>query len=119
MNWIGMVQAGFYIFTGVWPFVSLRTFLAVTGPKTDIWLVKTVAALIVVLGAALMIGSMGPETQLVTVSLGLLSPLALAAVDIYYVLRGTISKIYLADAAVEVAFLLYWIWFALSALDFR
>src|SRR5687767_6396396 len=46
-------QAGYYILTGLWPFVSRRTFEAVTGRKQDFWLVQTVGALVGVTGAAL------------------------------------------------------------------
>jgi hypothetical protein len=34
--------------TGLWPLVSIGTFQQVTGPKTDLWLVKTVGVLIAV-----------------------------------------------------------------------
>src|SRR5215213_7149555 len=39
---LARLQAIFYIVSGVWPFVSIRSFEAVTGPKVDRWLVKTV-----------------------------------------------------------------------------
>src|SRR5215207_8935539 len=63
------LQAIFYIVTGVWPFVSMRSFEAVTGPKVDRWLVKTVGALVAVIGCALAFGSrrqqLAPELVLV------------------------------------------------------
>ena len=38
---------GVYFFlTGVWPVVHLPSFIAVTGPKRDLWLVRTVGLLI-------------------------------------------------------------------------
>jgi hypothetical protein len=40
-QWIMVGQDPFYFGSGVWPLLSMRTF--VTGPKTDKWLVKTVA----------------------------------------------------------------------------
>lgn len=90
--------------TALWPFLSLRTFIAVTGPKTNIWLVKTVGSLLVVIGIALMVGSKGEQNNATTICLGLFSALALALIDIYYALQNVISKIYLGDAAVELIF---------------
>src|ERR671917_123242 len=46
-------QGVFYVATGLWPIVSLRTFEAVTGPKADGWLVKTAGVLITAIGAGL------------------------------------------------------------------
>ena len=40
-----MAQGGYYVATGVLPFVSRRAFEALTGPKREWWLVQTVGAL--------------------------------------------------------------------------
>ena len=109
MNGIGIVQGVYYLVTALWPFFSLHTFIAVTGPKTDIWLVKTVGALLVVIGIGLMVGSKGEQNNATTICLGLFSALALALIDIYYALRNVISKIYLGDAVVELIFVFLWI----------
>jgi hypothetical protein len=50
-------------------------------------------------------GSFHPEVAVLAAG----SALALAAVDVVYVSRGVIAKIYLADAAVEVALALPWL----------
>lgn len=55
---LAIAQGLFYLVTGVWPIVSINTFLKVTGPKTDLWLVKTVGAVIAVIGAALLFGGL-------------------------------------------------------------
>jgi hypothetical protein len=59
--------------TALWPFVSLRTFTIVTGPKTDVWLVKTVGALLVVIGIALIVGSKSEQIKADTMCLGAFS----------------------------------------------
>mgnify|MGYP003293179536 CR=1 FL=1 len=46
-----LAQGGFYVLSGVWPLVSMRTFELVTGPKTDDWLVRMVGLLAAVIGA--------------------------------------------------------------------
>jgi hypothetical protein len=103
---LARLQAIFYIVTGVWPFVSIRSFEAVTGPKVDRWLVKTVA----VIGAALALASrrrqLAPE--IVVVAAG--SAAALAAIDTIYVARRRISPVYLLDAIAESALVAGWVW---------
>jgi hypothetical protein len=48
-----LAQGAYYLLTGVWPLVSIGSFQRVTGPKTDLWLVKTVGLLISVIGGVL------------------------------------------------------------------
>src|SRR4051812_37393809 len=44
--WLSAAQAVYFSVTGVWPIVHIHSFMAVTGPKRDLWLVRTVGALI-------------------------------------------------------------------------
>jgi hypothetical protein len=81
----------------------------VTGPKTDLWLVKTVAALLSAVGIALIVASVGKQSQPGTICLGLLCALALTLIDIYYVVAKVIRKIYLADGILELIFIALWI----------
>jgi hypothetical protein len=101
-------QGLFYVATGLWPLVDIGSFQRVTGPKTDLWLVKTVGVLVTVIGGTLLAaasrGSRAPEVAL----LGAGSALALAGIDTVYATKGRISPIYLADAAVEVAIAAGW-----------
>ena len=98
-------QGLYYVLTGVWPLISLRTFEAVTGPKTDDWLVQTVGVLAAVIGAALLVGSKREPPHLETLTLSVLSAVGFIAVDVVFVLRGTISSIYLVDAAAQAVLL--------------
>ena len=100
-----LAQAAYYVTTGIWPFASLRTFLRVTGRKTDIWLVRMVGALAAVNGAMLALLIARRRECAEGATLAVLSALAFGAVETSYALRGTIGRIYLADAAVEAAFL--------------
>ncbi len=105
---LARLQAIFYITTGVWPFVSMRSFEAVTGPKVDRWLVKTVGALVAVIGCALALASrrrqLAPEIVLVAAG----SAAALATIDTVYVARRRISPVYLLDAVAEIALVAGW-----------
>lgn len=106
---VALAQSLYYIPTGIWPLVSIDTFQRVTGPKTDLWLVKTVGLMITVVGAALtMAGTrrrMSPEIPL----LGIGSAAALTAIDVVYVAKRRISPIYLLDALGELILIGGWI----------
>jgi hypothetical protein len=97
------VQGGYYVVTGVAPFVSRRAFEAVTGTKTEWWLVQTVGAIVTAVGATLLFGA---RSERVTPELRLLAAgcaASLAAIDIVYVARRRIAPTYLLDAAAQLA----------------
>lgn len=106
---LALVQGGFYAATGLWALVDLGSFMAVTGPKTDHWLVKTVGILVTVIGAVLLLAWRSRRVTPEVVLLAVGSALSLAAIDIVYVANRTISPIYLLDAAAEVALAVAWI----------
>lgn len=101
-------QALYYAATGIWPLVSINTFQMVTGPKTDLWLVKTVGVLITVIGGVLgMAGArrrMSPEIEVLAVG----SAVALTAIDVVYVAKRRIAPIYLLDALAELVLIAGW-----------
>jgi hypothetical protein len=105
---IAELQGGYYLTTGIWPLVSMRSFEAITGPKVDKWLVKTVGVLVSIIGATLWVGAtrrqIAPELKLLAAG----SAAGLTAIDVVYVAKGQISPIYLLDAALEAAIVGYW-----------
>jgi hypothetical protein len=107
--WLAAIHAVYYGITGLWPLVHMPSFLAVTGPKTDLWLVRTVGVLILAITCPLALaawrGAVVPEVFALAVA----SCIGFAAIDIVYVARGTIRKIYLADAAGEILLLGAWL----------
>jgi hypothetical protein len=98
----------YWVLSGIWPILHIRSFEAVTGPKADKWLVKTVAALITVIGAGLVEGARNNRVtpELETIAVG--SALSLSAIDVVYVSKGRISKIYLLDAVAHTALAIAW-----------
>lgn len=98
----------YWVVSGLWPILHIRSFEAVTGPKADKWLVKTVAALITVVGAGLVQGARNKRvtSELETIAVG--SALSLTAIDIIYVAKRRISPIYLLDAVVHSAVAIAW-----------
>jgi hypothetical protein len=90
----------------------MRSFIAIPGPKTDLWLVETVRVLVAAIGLGLLLSALRgePTTELPVVAV--VSAIELAAVDVIYSTRGVIAKIYLADAAVEALFVAGWALYA-------
>ncbi|GAA3706640.1 hypothetical protein GCM10022377_20520 [Zhihengliuella alba] len=99
----------FDLAAGLWPLVHYRSFVAVTGPKADRWLVQTVAGFSVAVGYALLRSTPSDEGRRTARRLGIGSALAYGLVDLYYGSTGRIRRIYLADAAVEAGWLLAWL----------
>ena len=100
-------QGLFYLASGLWPVVHLKSFEKVTGPKTDDWLVKTVGSLIAITGAALTHSALSrdptkelPE-DLKWIAAG--EALVLGGISLLYSTRGRISRVYLLDTFVEAA----------------
>jgi hypothetical protein len=105
---VSLVQGIYFFLTGIWPILSIGTFQMVTGPKNDLWLVKTVGVLIAAIGLSLLIASWRREDSYAIAALGLGSAAALAGIDVVYVWLDVISPIYLADAAAEALLILWW-----------
>lgn len=97
-------MAAYYLVTGAWPLLSMRSFEAVTGPKREHWLVNTVAALVLANGITLAAGARRERLAQEVEILATASALAFTAIDVTYVLRRRIRPIYLGDAAIELAF---------------
>lgn len=111
------IQGVFYLATGIWPLVSIRTFQWVTGPKTDHlptgreadhWLVNTVAVLVLSIAITFLLAAWRGEFSLSLAWLAIGAPIGLLAIDVIYVMREVIAPIYLLDAAIEGALLVAW-----------
>jgi hypothetical protein len=94
-------QGLYYLTSGLWAVVDRRSFEAVTGRKTDYWLVRTVGLLAAAIGAALVAGSRRERPSTETATLGLAAGAAFTAIDLVYVARGRIRPVYLSDAVVH------------------
>lgn len=104
-----LAQAIYYIFTGIWPLVHIQSFMAITGPKEDLWLVRIVGALVLSIGFGLLYGWMQHSITKPLVVLVALSALSLSAIDVIYVLNDTIRPVYLLDAVAEIILLIGYI----------
>jgi hypothetical protein len=100
-----LAQGGYYVTTGVVPFVSRRSFEAATGPKREWWLVQTVGGLVTVIGSAVLVGAgrQRYSPELLGIAAG--SAAVLATIDVVYAAKRRISPRYLVDADAQLALL--------------
>ncbi len=104
-----IAQGGYYVVTGLAPFVSRRLFEAVTGPKHDWWLVQTVGGVVTVVGGALLSSAVRDDTSPEVIGVAVGSAVSLGGVELVYVAKRQISPAYLLDAAAQIALLVAWI----------
>jgi hypothetical protein len=114
------IQGGYFFGTGVWPIVSIETFQLVTGRKTDHlvtgreadhWLVNTVGVLVIAIGVTFFAAAWRRNISIEIAVLAIASAIGLTCIDLVYYSRGTISAVYLVDAALQLGFVVAWaIW---------
>lgn len=100
-----LAQAGYYLVGGLVPIALPRIWERLTGPKADWWLVNTVGWLTAVIGATLGAQALGHRRGVGTGVLQRGVALVFIGVDVYYVARRRISRIYLLDAACQALLL--------------
>jgi len=102
---------GIYTFvTACWALVDIQSFMVVTGPKTDIWLVKTVALLLLALSLGYLAAWYRKSISLPLVIINLSSAAGLVFIDFYYPFNDIISSVYMLDGVVQVIFLSIWLY---------
>jgi len=101
-------QGLLYLLTGLWPVIDRRSFEAVTGPKQDFWLVKTLGAVLALVGGVLFSAALRRRVTPEMAALGVGTAAILAAADLLYSGSGRIPKIYQLDAAGEGLVLAAW-----------
>src|SRR3954465_6721217 len=107
-NALAIGQGVYFAATGIWPIVDMRSFEAVTGPKVDKWLVRTVGVLVAAIGGALISAGARRAVTPEIAGLAIGSAAGLGLIDAIYSTKGRISKIYLADAAAEMVLVTAW-----------
>jgi hypothetical protein len=100
-DWLFNFQGIYYVLAGIWPVFDIHSFMLVTGPKTDIWLVKTVGLLSFSIGLSLLF----LKKYRIPPVLNGLSAMSFLLIDVYYASIDRISNIYLADAVLELIFI--------------
>src|SRR3990170_7201879 len=107
-NALSMIQGSYTLLTAFWALVDIQSFMGVTGPKTDVWVVKTVAVLLLPIGFCFLWGLYFNTDRLLVTFIGIMSSAGLAFIDFHYTINGTIKWIYQADGFLQIFFLLVW-----------
>lgn len=105
---LALVQGGYFLVGGLWALAGRRSFEEVTGPKVDYWLVRTVGALLSVIGAVLGLAAWRGRMTAEITALAMGTSGVLAASSAFYAGTGRIRKIYLLDACVYCSFFICW-----------
>jgi hypothetical protein len=103
-------QSIYTLLTALWPLIDIESFMFVTGYKTDIWLVKTVGALLIPVAFTLALHLFIDTDPRPAFLLGGLSCIAFICIDFYYSLGDVINDIYMADGFIQILFLITWLY---------
>lgn len=108
---LSIVHGLYFLLTGIWPVIHMSSFLAVTGPKMDLWLVRTVGMLVFFIGAGLLGAAAKKEITFPLILVVFGSSISLMFIDIIYVWQNVIPPIYLLDAIAELVLVGCWVVF--------
>jgi hypothetical protein len=109
MRALVIIQGSYYMITALWPLIHIESYMSFVGPISDIWLAKTVGTMVIAISATMFFHLSLKTDHRPLILLGLASSLAFAYTDTYYTFTGTLSSIYLLDAAAETLFMISWI----------
>ena len=83
--------------------------MIVTGYKTDVWLVKTVGALLIPMSLTMLVHLVTRINHFPVVVLCLTAAIAFAVIDFYYSVTDVINDIYMVDGVIQVALICTWL----------
>jgi hypothetical protein len=92
----------------IWALVDTESFMAVTGRKSDVWLVKTVSVLLIAVSFSFLVYLYRRNDWLPPAVLGLSCCIGLMIIDCFYTFNYTIRRIYLADAVIQFILAICW-----------
>jgi heme A synthase len=108
---LGKLQGAYDAAGALWPLLAMDRFEDVTGPKHDEWLVRTVAGILLFLGALLLHDAFVRrqiDRGLRRMALGVSGVLALVA--LVSSIGGWISWLYFFDGLIHLTFTMGWVW---------
>jgi hypothetical protein len=103
------VQTLYYFITAAWALVVIKSFMEITGPKADVWLVKTVSVLLLAISFCFLANLFIKSNPWPAIILAGGCCIFLAFIDFYYAGKQTISAVYFLDGIAEVLLLLVWL----------
>jgi hypothetical protein len=108
-NPVPFVQGFYYVLIGLTPVLAGGGFRAVRGPDADPWVLRSYGLIVAAVGAALLIESRRRNAVAGTGRPAIAVAVVLAAADVVFVATRTAPSVYLIDAAVQAAFVFWWV----------
>ena len=105
---MALLQGAYWLVGGLWPVVSMRTFEAVTGRKTDRWLSKTMGLMMAAVGGCLLASARRGDPSVDLAQVAASTAAVVCGAGTFYAASGRISKMYLLDAVAEAILVLGW-----------
>lgn len=106
---LAIIHGLYLLITGIWPIIHMESFVAITGPKEDYWLVRTVGMLVFFIGLGLLIAGIKKHVPFSLIFIAGGSALGFILINVTYVWQGIIPWVYLLDVGIELVLLLSWI----------
>jgi hypothetical protein len=115
-----IIHGTYILVTALWPLLHIRSFMEVTGYKTDIWLVKTVSVILLAIAIYYLTNALfGQEERMAATAMGISLSAGLACIDFYYSSIGRIAWVYAIDGIVEVLFAAAWLTYAVKLYQYQ
>lgn len=108
IRYLVAIQSCYLLLTALWPLIDIDSFMLITGPKQDVWLVKTVAVLLIPVALCLSTYLLTGGSYVYPMVLGSMIPIAFMSIDFYYAGKNVISDVYLIDGIIQVIFFGAW-----------
>ena len=108
MATLALVQGYYFLFAGIWVLLRSEYFPFITGRLTGSRLPRCLGILAVAVGAGLILAGAREQFDGAIMLMAIASASGLMGIDLVHVLKGGISPIYAADAAVQFGLLLGW-----------
>lgn len=106
---VATVQGLYYFVTGAWALFHARSFIFITGPKTDIWLLRLIGMLTIAISLVLFVVAKKRKLSLESIVVILFGGFSYLTIDVIYSLAGRISFVYLYDAFIQLILLSIWV----------
>jgi hypothetical protein len=105
------MQGLYLVAVGLWPMVHMPSFIALAGPREDLWAVRMAALLTIMIGMTLYrVRNKAWRDDLTVVLLAMGSAASYLAIDVAYVAQGAVSPVHLVDAVMQLIVLTMWNW---------
>jgi hypothetical protein len=106
-----ITQTIYFFLTGLWPLIHIESFIDVSGHKADLWLAKTVGALVLCISISFAYTLYKKEYSTNMLLLAITSAITFSCIDFYYFIKNVIPLFYVLDGSFELFFAFLWVFY--------